>query len=217
MMVGDVRARKRNIVNTYVWDGDGGFRSESQEFASTVEQTIGGTFALDGGIGVTGVLRGLGSWVELTAMATFHLTQTMTKTETRSQGFSLNVEVNGEKRGITRLNDTPIIPGEKVDRYRFSSYYLEPTTDNFSDFFNRVVDPEWLMSNDEEARALRQISPTRPNKTWRVRHLVTYVERPVLKGFGEETSSIVASGIAPSAQINGNGQVSASSQVIGVN
>jgi hypothetical protein len=47
-----------------------------------------------------------------------------------------------------------------------------------------VVDPEWLMGNDEEARALRQISPVRPNPVWRVKHLVTFVERPALQGFG---------------------------------
>jgi len=40
-----IRAGKRNIVNTYVWDGDGGLRSEAQTFASTVEHTIGGSFS----------------------------------------------------------------------------------------------------------------------------------------------------------------------------
>lgn len=194
-----VQARKRNIVNTYVWDGDGGMRTETQDFASTVEQTIGGTFTLDTGIGATGLLQGLGVWVELTALATAHLTQTMTKTESRSQGFSLEVEVAPEHRGITDARDRPLLPGEKVDRYRFSSFYLEPSTDHFTDFFNQVVDPEWLMSNDEEARALRQINPTRPNRTWRVRHLVTFVERPALAGFGasdRDTTSFLANQVA---------------------
>ena len=47
-----------------------------------------------------------------------------------------------------------------------------------------MVDPEWLQSNDEEARALRQAMEGRPNKTWRVLHRVTYVERPALLGIG---------------------------------
>jgi hypothetical protein len=179
-----VAARKRNIVNTYVWDGDGGLRSETQEFADTIEQTIGGSFALDASLGITGFLQGGGAWVELTALATASLTQVSTKTESRSRGFSLEVEVEGESRGITRLDDTPVIPGEKVDRYRFSSFYLEPSTNHFNDFFQQVVDPEWLMGNDEEARALRQINLVRPNPVWRVRHLVTFVERPALQGFG---------------------------------
>jgi hypothetical protein len=215
-----IRSRKRNIVNTYVWDGDGGIRSETQEFASTIEQTIGGSFSLDGGIGVTGILRGLGTWVELTALATAHLTQTMTKTETRSQGFGLNVELNGEQRGITTANDTPVLPGEKVDRYRFSSFYLEPSTDHFNDFFQQVVDPEWLMSNDEEARSLRQIQGTRPNKTWRVRHLVTFVERPALSSFGSTAQTLRANSALPIAVSNqaiDNGQFSASNQPVPVN
>jgi hypothetical protein len=66
------------------------------------------------------------------------------------------------------------------------SFYLEGNTQHFHDFFNYVVDPEWLASNDEEARALRQIDLNKPNKTWRVLHRVTYVERPALMGFGQK-------------------------------
>jgi hypothetical protein len=89
-----------------------------------------------------------------------------------------------EFRGITDFRDNPIVPGEKVDRYRFMSFYLEGSTQNFQDFFTYVVDPEWLASNDEEARALRQTQSGKPNKTWRVLHRVTYVERPALMDFG---------------------------------
>jgi hypothetical protein len=144
----------------------------------------------------------------------------MTKTETRSQGFGLNVELNGEQRGITTANDTPVLPGVKVDRYRFSSFYLEPSTDHFNDFFQQVVDPEWLMSNDEEARSLRQIQGTRPNKTWRVRHLVTFVERPALSSFGSTAQTLRANSALPIAVSNqaiDNGQFSASNQPVPVN
>ena len=88
--------------------------------------------------------------------------------------------------GVTDYKDNPILPGEKVDRYRFMSFYLEPSTQHFQDFFNYVVDPEWLQSNDEEARALRQAQAGKPNKIWRVLHRVTYVERPALMGFGRD-------------------------------
>ena len=108
-----VEARKRNMINTYVWDGDGGLRSATQEFADTIEQTIGGSFSLDGGLGITGFVQGGGVWVELTALATAHLTQVSTKTESRSRGFSLDIELEGESRGITRADDTAVIPGEK--------------------------------------------------------------------------------------------------------
>ncbi|MFM6190656.1 LamG-like jellyroll fold domain-containing protein [Planktothrix sp.] len=188
-----IRAGKRNIVNTYVWDADGGLRTEAQSFANTVEHTIGGSFAMNAGLGVDSSFSVLGIDVELTAQATVNLTQTMSKTEARSKGFELNVDLSGlEYKGITDYNDRPIMPGEKVDRYRFMSFYLEGSTNNFQDFFNYVVDPEWLRSNDEEARALRQAQAGKPNKAWRVLHRVTYVERPALMGFGRDVRKLRA-------------------------
>ena len=44
-----IRAGKHNIVNTYVWDGDGGIRTEAQSFANTAQHTIGGSFSLNAG------------------------------------------------------------------------------------------------------------------------------------------------------------------------
>jgi len=119
-----IRAGKRNIVNTYVWDADGGLRTEAQSFASTVEHTIGGSFAMNAGLGVEGKFAAFVA-VELTAQATVNMTQTMSKTETRSKGFKLNVDLGRlESKGITNYKDNPILPGEKVDRYRFMSFYL---------------------------------------------------------------------------------------------
>ena len=186
-----IRAGKRNIVNTYVWDADGGFRAEMQSFASTVEHTIGGSFTLNAGLGFEGKFAGGGAGVELTAQATINLTQTMNKTQAKSTGLALNVDLSGlEFRGITNYKDEPILPGEKVDRYRFMSFYLDGSTSHFQDFFNYVVDPEWLKSNDEEARALRQAQAGKPNKPWRVLHRVTYVERPALMGVGVDVRKL---------------------------
>ena len=39
-----------------------------------------------------------------------------------------------------------------------------------------MVDPEWLASNDKEARALRQTQAGAVTATWQVLHRVTYVE-----------------------------------------
>ena len=188
-----IRSGKRNIVNTYVWDADGGLRTEAQSFANTVEHTIGGSFSLNAGLGIETEFSAFGVDVELTAQATVNLTQTMSKTETRSKGFELTVDLSGlEYKGITDYKDRPILPAEKVDRYRFMSFYLEGSTNHFQDFFNYVVDPEWLASNDEEARALRQTQAGKPNKTWRVLHRVTYVERPALMGFGRDVRQLRA-------------------------
>jgi hypothetical protein len=187
-----IRAGKRNIVNTYVWDADGGLRTEAQSFANTVEHTIGGSFGMNAGLGFEGKFAA-GAAVELTAQATVNLTQTMSKTEARSKGFELNIDLSGlEYKGITDYNDRPIMPGEKVDRYRFMSFYLEGSTNHFHDFFSYVVDPEWLRSNDEEAVALRQAQAGKPNKAWRVLHRVTYVERPALMGFGRDLRKLRA-------------------------
>lgn len=180
-----IRAGKRNIVNTYVWDGDGGFHAEEQQFASTVEHSVGGSFDMSAAIGGQGSYAFSKALVEFNAYAKFNLTQTMSKTERGSKGLELHVDLSGvESRGITDYRDYPLLPGEKVDRYRFMSFFLENNTDHWHDFFNYVVDPEWLASNDEEARALREAQNALPNKVWRVLHRVTHVERPALMGFG---------------------------------
>lgn len=187
-----IKAGKRNIVNTYVWDADGGLRVEEQQFAGTIEHTVGGSFEFSGALGVSGEVEasgfGVGIGAALTLEATLSMSQTMSKTEASGRALSLVVDLSGvESQGITDFRDTPLLPGEKVDRYRFMSFYLEGSSQHFEDFFNEVVDPEWLAGNDEEARALRQARQGKPNKTWRVLHRVTYVERPALKGFGNDS------------------------------
>ncbi|MBK8265243.1 MAG: hypothetical protein IPK80_28425 [Nannocystis sp.] len=180
------RAGKRNIVNTYVWDADGGLYAEEQSFASTVEHTIGGSFSMDWGAGLELDVTAGNVNLMLTALYSGSMSQTLSKTESSSTGFSLNVDLSGvEGSGVTDSRDYPLSPGVKVDRYRMMSFFLEGATRHFEDFFDYVVDPEWLASNDEEARALRMARAGRPNKTWRVLHRVTYVERPALMGFGE--------------------------------
>ena len=131
-----------------------------------------------------------------------HLTQTMTKTRTARRAMSLDVDLSGvESRGVTDHRDRPLVPGEKVDRYRFKSFYLAGRTEHFERFFDEVVDPEWLASNDEEARALRQIDRSRPNKCWRVMHRVTYVERPALLDFGSDLRPLAPPPAAPPATL----------------
>ncbi len=186
-----IRAAKRNIVNTYVWDGDGGFHAEEQQFASTVEHSVGGSFDLGFAMGAKAGIAVSKVLVECSAYAKLNLTQTMSKTESTSTGMELHVDLSGvESRRITDHRDYPLFPGEKVDRYRFMSFYLENDASHWHDFFNTVVDPEWLASNDEEARALRQTRQALPNKVWRVLHRVTYVERPTLMGFGRQQAPV---------------------------
>jgi hypothetical protein len=182
------KAGKRNIVNTYVWDGDGGLRAEEQSFAGTIEHSISTETSHSGGGGGNADASIANFKFSLSLVGSGGKADAHSKTLSTSKSLELGVDLSGvEKRGITDPGDNPLVPGEKVDRYRFMSFYLEGSTDHFTDFFSHVVDPEWLMSNDEEARALRQAQAAKPNKCWRVLHRVTYVERPVLMGFGRDT------------------------------
>lgn len=187
-----LRAGKRNIVNTYVWDADGGLRSEVQQFATTIEHSIGSSLSSSYEAGFEGYAFVIGVGFELSALATLNYTETISKTAATGRGFALEVGLGGvESGGITNHNDVPLQPGEKVNRYRFMSYYLEGETQHYDDFFRQVVDPEWLAGNSESARALRQVQGGKPNKTWRVLHRVTYVERPALASFGQDTRPLV--------------------------
>lgn len=192
-----VKAGKHNIVNSYVWDADGGFRTDTQEFASTIEHTIGSTVSYEGSLGISAALDIAAIKTELNAAANIGITQTLTKSAKASNALSLEVDASGvEGLGVTDENDLPLAPGDKVERYRFLTFYLEPTTKNFNDFFNNVVDPQWLASNDEDARALRQTQAGKPNAAWRVLHRVTFIERPALAGFGRDLR-LVGSNAAP--------------------
>ncbi|MFS8072031.1 MAG: LamG domain-containing protein, partial [Byssovorax sp.] len=181
------RAGKRNIVNTYVWDGDGGLRTEEQSFASTIEHTLSTSTEDSGGAGGQVDAMVVGFKFALSLMGSGSKTDSRSKTLSLSRTLGLAVDLSGvEKSGITDQKDNPLVLGEKVDRYRFMSFYLEGSTDHFNDFFSYVVDPEWLISGDEEARALRMARGAKPNKCSRVLHRVTYVERPALMALNKK-------------------------------
>ena len=96
-----VRAGKRNIVNTYVWDGDGGFHAEEQQFASTVEHSIGGSFDFGFGIGGEGPFCVSGGAVGLTGTARLQMTQTIPKNPRRHQGMELHLDPSGVESPAT--------------------------------------------------------------------------------------------------------------------
>ena len=73
----------------------------------------------------------------------------------------------------------PVLRPGRVDAYRFMTFYLEPATENFEDFFNKVIDPIWLaQSDDPDAMALRQAQQVEKKpRCWRILHRVTFVSR----------------------------------------
>lgn len=70
--------------------------------------------------------------------------------------------------------------GGLVDAYRFMTFYLAPEPGNNTEFWSRVVNTQWLRTNDPNAVALRQVFEKQADKTppcWRVLHRVTFVSR----------------------------------------
>ena len=142
---------------------------------------------------------------EMDALFGMHMETVKTKSKETEKSFSLNVEVAGEsdlqlyarnderklaKGSLSedggRYDSTgkPVKREGKVDAYRFMTFYLDPTQDNFEDFFNKVVDPIWLnQSRDANAVALREARQTEKKpRCWRVMHRVTFVSRILSTG-----------------------------------
>lgn len=68
-------------------------------------------------------------------------------------------------------------PG-KIKQFRAYTFYLQPTQANANDFWNTVVDPNWLAnSGDPDALALQQAKKANKSVPWRLLYRVTYAER----------------------------------------
>jgi hypothetical protein len=196
----------RNLANTYVWTADGGFFSESTDVMEATTETTTGQYSFKGMAGLSMNLNlKLGPVVtalELDALFGGHIETTKSKGRETEKSFSLAVEVTGERDiqlyaltdamqekyagsynvgegGVYDVQGNPVKQPGKVDAYRFMTFYLEPTTNNFEDFFGKVVDPIWLeQSSEANAIALRQANQGEKKPScWRVFHRVTFVSR----------------------------------------
>jgi hypothetical protein len=68
-------------------------------------------------------------------------------------------------------------PG-KIKQFRAYAFYLQPKQRNADDFWNTVVDPNWLAnSNDPDAMALQEAKKANKSIPWRLFYRVTYAER----------------------------------------
>ena len=167
------RIAKRNIVNTYVWTADGGFFSESTETTDVRSESTNGSYAFSwssgGGIEVNTSIWAPKVSFELDASVGGSMNFTKSRTKESSESFGISVDLYA--LGCDGNEG-------QVDAYRFNTFYLEPDSDNFDDFFGKIVDPIWLAGNSYYAWALRQAkqSGERP-ACWRVFHRVTYISR----------------------------------------
>ncbi len=187
---------RRNMVNTYVWTADGGLFAETEETMDVMQEVVGGSFSLSGKIGLFADINTAISKVALTfeleAMVGGHLNLTNQKQEDSSNSFGMSIELDVEhdvnvqsqeqadllgKSGMFDEDGNPIKAPGKVDAYRFMTFYLKPDKEHFRDFKNKVIDQEWLNSNDPNAVALNQAISKENGSPWRILHRVTYVSR----------------------------------------
>jgi hypothetical protein len=176
---------KRSIANTYVWTAQGGMYKDEEEFIDIKTTSNGGVYSVNLQVGgyTEFELRAGGVGVDLQADFMFgqRWEGEAVTTEEYKNSFGLSVDVTAEgwlnqynqETGEYEEFDCP----GKVDTYRFFSFFLSPATENFSTFFEQVVDPNWLNnSNSANAVALLQAQSDQ-NKVWRVLHRVTFVSR----------------------------------------
>ncbi len=187
---------RRNMVNTYVWTADGGLFAESEETMDVMQEVVGGNFSLSGMAGlfadVNTAISKVAVSFELEAMMGGHLNLTNQKQEDSSSSFEVIIDLDVErdvhvqsqahadlvgKPGMFDADGNPVKAPGKVDAYRFMSFYLKPDKEHFKDFKNKVIDQEWLNSNDPNAVALSQAIAKENGSPWRVMHRVTFVSR----------------------------------------
>jgi hypothetical protein len=188
---------KRSLANTYVWTAQGGMYKEEEQFQDIKVISHGGTFNLSIQVGIYFELSyragGFGVDAQADVMIGPRWEGEVVTTQEYKDTFGLNVDLTAEGwlnqyNPDTKSYEEFDCPG-KVDAYRFFSFYLAPSNDNFSQFFNKVVDPNWLNnSNSPNAVALMQAA-REENSVWRVLHSVTYVSRvpPEFKASPDES------------------------------
>ena len=170
---------RRNMANTYVWTAAGGLFSETTTTTDQVTWITAGKYSVSGSFTVGGGAEfSIGPvGVEISGEASFGggYTTTSTKTRVASRGFSLDVVC---QPAANLLKDDGTTASGRVDGYRFFSFYLDSSTDNYQDFFGKVIDPQWLQSTDPAAIALRRARQAdRKPPCWRILHRVTFVSR----------------------------------------
>ena len=193
----DKSLAKKSLVNTYVWTADGGLFSEEEQYHTSKSESFGGGYSLSGKAGLYQSITFAGEGAagldfSFDLMFGSYLNVNATKSKSSSLAFGIKAKVVGEGfinqrdnnvNGNSQGNSAGLYPYNsklqpgKVRGYRFLSYYLSPKPEHFEDFYNTVVDSEWLrFSNDPDAAALRQAMPHSVG-VWRMLHRVTYVSR----------------------------------------
>ncbi|WP_320069470.1 LamG domain-containing protein [Micromonospora sp. RTGN7] len=182
---------RRNLANTYVWTAGGGFFAESTETTDTVTETTSGSYSIKGTLSGGGMFEigGAAGGTKIGFEASIGGGSSVTRTRAKSATKTFGIEIGctggrdlqryqgGETPVYDPKTNQPVTAPGRVDAYRFMTFYLDVTKDNFEDFYGKVVDPLWLATSPQAA-ALRQANQAdQKPPCWRVFHRVTFVSR----------------------------------------
>ena len=211
---------RRSLVNTYVWNSDGGLYTEEEQFGAVRDEAGAGTYELvskDGFYLEASFNVGPADSVEV-LFGSRIFTKAM-KSKREATSFGLHVNMPGE--GFLNRRSAPSAPtpppGQypvafddascpgKVNQYRFMSFYLAPRKKNFDDMHS-IVDQDWLNRQgayagtyDPDAFALKE-ALAYPNLVWRVLHRVTYVNRVPVESNPADAETLTPDIRRPDAQ-----------------
>ena len=107
------QAGKRNLVNTYVWDGDGGLRAEEQSFASTIEHSISTATLVGGSLGISGEVAAFGYKVSGSVVASGSPARGSGKTLSASRSLGSPSICPASSAMASPTCATPLVPGER--------------------------------------------------------------------------------------------------------
>ena len=147
-----------HLLNAYLWDAEGGLWTKKQQKGQLLGHHVGGNVQLWLNRDVVVPLPEN----HLTALHALSLVYPLT---TAVDSLGLKIDLSDLSSSVAQ-----------VSRYHFMSFYATANTQHFHDLYENVVDPEWLAGDSQEARLMSQ-AVGRANRTWRVFHRVTAIER----------------------------------------
>lgn len=192
---------RKDIVNEYIWTAAGGIYNQSDGYVNSIQESYYGNYGAGhddtGGFSVELVCFG-GAKSENTFTHGHHWTLNIEKSKNVENGIRLEVSAEPDPHlgSLTMKEDESFVyssdpePG-KVDTYRFNTFYLASSKENYNALFSMVIDKEWLNSNDPKAKALLQARGKEGGNAYRILYRVTYVNRvaPSYQNFPLESNT----------------------------
>jgi len=214
----DKKVNQRSIFNNYVWSAGGGLHKEEHSVANTYSENYVGSSSLKFAAGFEIILDAGtpfgGFYLETDVMLGNTWKMTASKSQSSSNAFSLFCNVSPTsylsapilskssdgKLQFDGYTENPA-PG-KVDGYRYMSFYLAPSEDNFL-ALKKAIDPNWLNNSTSAAANAMREATVAENGAWRILYRTTYVSR-VPAPFQPIKADTSAPNIRPPANLASN-------------